>query len=149
MFGNQFNSRMAKRDGQLRLSVEEASATEVRLRLEGAVDLELDRGAQYDLTRRMLVYKPSLLGYLAYDPTKKVFTRFDLLALGLGTGRSNGENLASARQGEWSLGVAFELVNPLTPRDYVQPQGLMDDGSNYNLDWYLLRGPFSPNGKGK
>jgi hypothetical protein len=136
-------------DGQMRLTVEEAGANEVRLRLDGFAKLELDRGAGYEGVRRKIGYQPSLLGYLAYDPAKKVFTRFDLVALGNARGQANGENLMGARTGEFPMGVAFELVNPLTPRDYVQPTGLMDGGGNYNLDYYLCQGRFAGNWRGK
>jgi hypothetical protein len=136
-------------DGQLRLTVEEAGSTEVRLRLEGYAKLELDRGVGYEGVRRKIGYQPRLLGYLAYDPAKKVVTRFDLVALGNACGQANSENLMGARTGEFPMGVAFELVNPLTSRDYVQPTGLMDGGGNYNLDYYLCRGRFSGNWRGK
>jgi hypothetical protein len=148
MFGNQFDHSSAK-SGQISLTVEEAGPSEVRLRLDGNANLELDRGAGHDAASRMLSYRPSLLGYLAYDPAKRVFTRFDMVALGNGRGQSNGENLMGARPGDWLMGVAFELVNPLTPRDYVQPQGLMDGGGNYNLDYYLCQGRFAGNWRGK
>jgi hypothetical protein len=136
-------------DGQMRLTVEDAGNTEVRLRLEGFARLELDRGAGYEGVRRKIGYQPSFLGYLAYDPARKVFTRFDLVALGNARGQANGENLMGARLGEFPMGVAFELVTPLTSRDHVQPTGLMDGGGNYNLDYYLCQGRFSGNWRGK
>jgi hypothetical protein len=136
-------------DGEMQLRVEEAIKTRVRLRLEGFAKLELDRGAAYEGVRRKIAYRPSFLGYLGYDPVTRAFTRFDLVALGGVRGQSNGENLMGARSGAFPLGVAFELVNPLTPRDYVQPTGLMDGGGNYNLDYYLCRGRFGGARRGK
>jgi hypothetical protein len=136
-------------DGEMRLTVEEVTKTQVRLRLEGFAKLELDRGAGYEGVRRKIAYRPSFLGYLAYDPETRVFTRFDLVALGDACGQANGENLMGARSGTFPLGVAFELVNPLTPRDYVQPTGLMDGGGNYNLDYYLCQGRFRGAWRGK
>ena len=136
-------------DGEIRLTVEEVAKTRVRLRLEGFAKLELDRGAAYEGVRRKIAYRPSFLGYLAYDPATRAFTRFDLVALGDVRGQANGENLMGARLGDFPLGVAFELVNPLTPRDYVQPTGLMDGGGNYNLDYYLCRGRFAGAWRGK
>src|SRR5438477_498466 len=60
---------------QLRLG---RSAANVALRLEGgaviATDLEVHKAKHG--------YEGALLGYLNYDRQKKVFTRFDLLALG-------------------------------------------------------------------
>jgi hypothetical protein len=136
-------------DGEMRLTVEEVTTTRVHLRLEGFAKLELDRGAAYEGLRRRIAYRPSFLGYLAYDPATRVFHRFDMVALGEVRGQANGENLMGARSGDFPLGVAFESVNPLTPRDYVQPTGLMDGGGNYNLDYYLCQGRFSGDWRGK
>jgi hypothetical protein len=136
-------------NGEMRLTVEEVTKTQVRLRLEGFAKLELDRGAAYEGVRRNIAYRPGFLGYLAYDPAMSDFTRFDLVALGNVRGQANGENLMAARSGDFPLGVAFELVSPLTPRDHVQPTGLMDDGGNYNLDYYLCRGRFAGAWRGK
>ena len=137
------------RDGEMRLTVERVTKTRVRLRLEGFAKLELDRGAAYKGVRRKIAYRPRFLGYLAYDPDKRVFRRFDLVALGNVRGQANGENLMGARPGDFPLGVAFELVNPLTPRDYIQPTGLMDGGGNYNLDYYLCRGRYRGDWRGR
>jgi hypothetical protein len=122
--------------GQLRLTVEEAGDREVRLRLEGFAILEKDRGSGYQ-QGGLISYRPALLGYLAFDPAKKVFTRFDVVALGNLRGHPVGENLMGARDGENPLGIAFELVTHPTPADLVPPKGLMDGGSNYNLRYYL------------
>jgi hypothetical protein len=77
------------------------------------------------------------LGYLVFDPATKVFTRFDLVALGNLRGYPVGANLMGARDGENPLGIAFELVTRPTPADLVSPKGLMDGGGNYNLQHYL------------
>jgi hypothetical protein len=136
-------------NGEMRLTVEEVTQARVRLRLEGFARLELDRGAAYEGVRRKIAYRPRFLGYLDYDPATRAFRRFDLVALGNACGQANGENLMGARAGAFPLGVAFELVNPLTPRDCVQPTGLMDGGGNYNLDYYLCRGRFRGAWRGK
>jgi hypothetical protein len=145
---NQFVYCTAK-DGEMRLTVEGVTKTRVRLRLEGFAKLALDRGAAYEGVRRKIAYHPRFLGYLAYDPATRVFCRFDLVALGNVCGQANGENLMGARPSKFPMGVAFELVKPLTPRDYVQPTGLMDGGGNYNLDYYLCRGRFRGDWRGK
>ena len=49
------------------------------------------------------------LHYLEYDPQKRVFTRFDLVALGEQFGRV-GLIIGSARPGCQPLGISFELV---------------------------------------
>jgi hypothetical protein len=136
-------------DGAMKLTVDEVADTRVRLRLEGSANLELDRGEAYKGVRRKISYRPSFLGYLEYDSAKMVFTRFELVALGDVQGQANGDNLMGARSGTFPMGVAFELVTPLTPRDYVQPTGLMDGGGNYNLDYYLCQGRFSGPWRGR
>lgn len=133
--GENFINAPAK-SGQLRLIVEAASDREVRLRLDGTAVLEKDRGAGPQ-QGGFISYRPRLLGYLAYDPAKKVMTRFDMVALGDLRGHPVGENLMGARDGVNPLGIAFELVPSPTPADYVSPRGLMDHGGNYNLKHYL------------
>src|SRR5262249_22927107 len=123
---NNFANATAKA-GRLRLIVEEAGQSGVRLRLEGHALLERDRGSGYQ-QGGFISYRASLLGYLAYDPAKKVFTRFDMVALGNLRGHPTGENLMGAREGVNPMGIAFELVARPTPADYVPPKGLMDDG---------------------
>src|SRR5262249_21225285 len=66
---NNFANATAKA-GRLRLIVEEAGQSGVRLRLEGHALLERDRGSGYQ-QGGFISYRPSLLGYLAYDPAKK------------------------------------------------------------------------------
>src|SRR5262249_6237854 len=99
--------------GRLRLTVEEATGREVRLRLEGYADLANPRrylltyhpASVKDRSRSQipLEYSPKLLGYLAYDPAKKAFTRFDVVALGDVRGRPVGANLLAERLGEANL----------------------------------------------
>lgn len=134
--------------GQLQLTVEEASGSEVRLRLDGFASLNNPRAylqqSQNPTTKKFsqsqipLEYQPRLLGYLAYDAAKKVLTRFDMIALGDVRGRPVDENLFGERVGEANLlGVAFELVTDPKPADYLSPKGLRDGGDNYNLPRYL------------
>jgi hypothetical protein len=119
---------------RLTLTVEEATAAEVRLRLEGSANLREDRGPGKGGT---IVYQPRLLGYLAYDPAKKSFTRFDIVALGDVTGQPADENPVGARTGTQPLGVAFELVAQPTPADCVCPRGQRDSFASSVPDYYL------------
>jgi hypothetical protein len=142
--------------GNLQLTVEKVSDSEVRLRLDGMVNLENPRKAlegyqspgnlgpgrsQFNVGSPFghgLTYKPRLLGYLAYDPAKNKFTRFDVVALGEVHGRPSAENPSAERLGaENPLGVAFELVTDPKPADYLHPKGLLNDGSAYDLPRYL------------
>jgi hypothetical protein len=110
------------------LTVEEATAAGVRLRLDGAVVLAT--GA--DLSRAKRGFEARLLGYIHYDALQKVLDRFDVVAVGdhWGGGRYTG----GARPGRTPLGVAFTLA----PRDslarQVPPQGARDLGE------YLSKG---------
>jgi hypothetical protein len=124
---------------QLTLTVEEATADEVRMRLEGLANLREDRGANKG---GVIAYQPRLLGCLAYNPAKKTFTRFDIVALGDVTGQPADENPVGERLGSKPLGIAFELaVNP-KPADYACPRGQRDVGipGGSLTDVYLLTG---------
>src|SRR5262245_17862248 len=134
--------------GQMQLTVEEVGSSEVRLRLDGYAKLHNPRAyllqsqnattKKFSQSQAPLDYQPRLLGYLAYDPAKKVFTRFDMVALGDVRGRPVDENLFGERVGEANaLGIAFELVTDPKPADYLSPKGLRDGGDNYNLPRYL------------
>jgi hypothetical protein len=125
--------------GQLCLTVEAASRTEVRLRLDGFANLHNPRSSlktylspgikEHSKNLRIpLDYDPRLLGYLAYDPVKKVLTRLDIVALGDVRGRPNGENLVGERLGEANpLGVAFELITDPKPADRLPPRAARDE----------------------
>src|SRR5262249_41964903 len=78
--------------GKLELTVEEVKSNDVRMRLDGYVHLHNPRAyllnyqgpavKQHSKSQIPLDYQPRLLGHLSYDPAKKVFTRFDMVALG-------------------------------------------------------------------
>lgn len=104
------------------LTVEEATAAAVRLRLDGAVVLATDA----DLERAQRGFEARLLGYIHYDALQKALDRFDLVAVGdhWGAGRYTG----AARPGRTPLGVAFTLTPPDSPGRHVPPQGARDLG---------------------
>jgi hypothetical protein len=134
--------------GKLELTVESASSSEVCLRLDGFAKLYNPRSyllnyqspsvKQFSQSQIPLDYQPRLLGYLAYDPSRKVFTRFDMVALGDIRGRPVDENLSGERVGEANpLAIAFELVTDPKPADYLSPKGLRNGGDQYDLPRYL------------
>ena len=134
--------------GKLELTVEEVSGSAVRLRLDGHANLHNPRAylqnyqspsvKQHSQSQIPLDYQPRLLGYLTYDPAKKIVTRFAMVALGDVRGRPVDENLSGERLGAANpLGIAFELVADPKPADYLSPKGLRDGGDNYNLPRYL------------
>ncbi len=94
--------------GRLELTVEAVNETQVRVRLDGFANLNNPRtGLKTYLSpgikehsknlRIPLDYDPRLLGYLAYDPTQKMLTRLDIVALGDVRGRPNGENILALK----------------------------------------------------
>jgi hypothetical protein len=134
--------------GKLELTVEDVSSSAVRLRLDGYAKLHNPREymrqsqnvtiKQYSQSQLPLDYAPRLLGYLVYDPTKKVFTRFDIVALGDVRGRPVDENLSGERLGAANpLGIAFELVTDPKPADFLSPKGLRNAGDQYDPARYL------------
>lgn len=125
--------------GKLQLTVEGVTPSEVRLRLDGHANPHNPRAwlrsyrspsvAKHTRNPRVpLDYNPRLLGYLAYGPAKRAFTRLDVVALGDVQGRPNGENIVGERLGDKNpLGVAFELVTRPRPADYLPPRAARDE----------------------
>ena len=116
--------RSAVRAAALTLTVEAVSASKVRLRLDGHAKLGklplpavlAGKIASMDAWG----YEPKLLGFLEYEPQKRVFTRFDVVALGDQFGRV-GLITGAARPGCQPLGISFELVKGDRPADRVPP----------------------------
>jgi hypothetical protein len=105
------------RKQELTLTVEEAGADGVGLRLEGAALLATDA----DPARARRGFDVRLLGHLHYDVAKEAFERFDIVAVGDHWGE--GAFTRNARPGRTPLGVAFELAKGTEPADKVPPQG--------------------------
>jgi hypothetical protein len=111
---------------EMTLTVEEASATAIRLRLEGSVRLAYDppktpvryhvrlRPLHHEDPKAFSRYDANLLGHLTYDREKKAFTRFDVVALGEYVGALLNPYRVEDKQDFYlikpcPLGVAFEL----------------------------------------
>ena len=117
------------RDGKLTLKVQSVSQDVVRMRIEGFARLGSDFRTADAAARRKRTsagYEPQLLGYLEFDRRKRVFTRFDLVALGDTYGQLGGDLKYLYRPGRNPLGVAFELVSPDGPvaDRTVPPRGM-------------------------
>lgn len=112
------------RAAALTLTVTEASADKVRLRLDGFARLGKEVPALVKAGRRACLdqwgYEPLLLGFLEYDRRKQALTRFDVVALGDHFGRLGICDSAS-RPGVQPLGIAFELVTTDAPAERVPP----------------------------
>ena len=112
------------RSADLNLTVEAVSADRVRLRLDGHAELgklpppAVLAGKVASLNQ--WGYEPKLLGFLEYDPQKRAFTRFEVVALGYQFGRVGLTN-GAARRGCQPLGITFELVGGDRPADRVPP----------------------------
>lgn len=127
--------------GQLHLTVEAVSDAEVRLRFDGFANLHNPRSGlktylspgikEHSKNLRIpLDYDPRLLGYLTFDPAKKVVKRLEIVALGDVRGRPNGENIVGERLGEANpLGVAFELATDPRPADFLPPRAARDESA--------------------
>lgn len=116
--------RGSVRAAHLNLTVESLSEDKVRLRLDGQAKLGKEPAPDV-MTRGVACttswgYDPTLLGFLEYDPGKKVFTRFDVVAWGDQFGRV-GLTFGAARPGCQPLGISFELVQGNRPADRVPP----------------------------
>jgi hypothetical protein len=102
------------------LTVTEATAQRVQLRLEGNVLL----ATAADAARAARGYDVRLLGYIGLDRQKGALDRFDLVAVGDHWGE--GPFTRNARKGRTPLGVAFELAQEETAASRVPPQAARD-----------------------
>jgi hypothetical protein len=111
--------------GHLNLVIEDVTAANIQLRLEGSAKLENPR--------RTLPasYEPALVGHLTYDRSKKAFSRFDLVALGDVRGSPAGENRMGERIGAQPLGIVFELAGPGASVHLPAPRGARDHTERY------------------
>jgi hypothetical protein len=110
------------RTTELNLTVDAVSTSMVRLRLDGHAKLgqEPPAAARRTACVSHWGYEPKVIGFLEYDPSSNVFTRFDLVALGDHFGRL-GICDSAARPGLQPLGITFELVKGDRPSDRVPP----------------------------
>ena len=104
------------RKQDLTLTVEEAGAKVVRLRLEGTALL----ATAADPSKAVRGFDARLRGVIEWDPVKKVVERFDLVVLGEHWGE--GTYTGNARPGRKPLGVVFELCRGRGAADLVPPQ---------------------------
>jgi hypothetical protein len=114
---------------ELTLTVTEASADAIQLRLEGSIRLAGDapknpvryhpalRPLHHEDPKAFGRYDAHVLGRLNYDKHKKAFTRFDIVAVGDYVGRmlnpyrtNDGQSFYFAKT--CPLGVAFEIAPP-------------------------------------
>src|SRR5262249_1440875 len=109
---------------ELHLMVDSVSPSVVRLRLDGHAVLGKEPPAGANAGRKAWIdqwgYRPKLLGFLEYDPRTRVFSRFDVVALGDHFGRL-GICDSAARPGLQPLGIAFEMVKGNRSADRVPP----------------------------
>jgi len=111
---------------RLTLTVQDVTPERLVLRLEGRARLKQDGRDEPS------VYEPALLGYLEYDRSQQVFTRFDLLALGTASGLPRDANgIVTPRKGGYPLGIAFELVRDPSPAERLYPRGARDNPAAY------------------
>lgn len=114
------------RTANLSLTVCQVLTNSVLLRLDGTARLTTSPSA--DPSASIRAYHARIYGWLAYDPKKEVFSRFDIVAFGNYWDKSD-----DWRRSGW-LGVAFELANPAeTERGILMspPYLLMREGNDY------------------
>jgi hypothetical protein len=113
------------RKAEMNLTVEEADAAHVLLRLDGRALLATDGYAH----KAQRGYDAALLGYVRYNRPADRIERFDLVALGEHWGE--GQFTRGARPGRTPLGVAFELARGDKPGDTVPPQAARMEGEYF------------------
>ena len=124
------------RSGDLKLTVEEVTPDAVRLRLDGEA-LLADKA---DLKEAARAYAPRLFGRLQYDTKQKVFTRFDVVAVGDYDWRGKEDGQVVGRR--YPFGVCFELATGDSAADRRPPYGSwIDLDRARGLQTYLNAGP--------
>jgi hypothetical protein len=111
------------------LRVEEVTPERIRLGLHGLVHT----GTEFDSDKATTPngplgfgFRAPLHGLVEYDRAKKVFVRFDVVALGEVWGRwgdANGKSLFAERPGSTPFGFALELANGNSPTERIPPGG--------------------------
>ena len=120
------------RSEKFTLTVEEASAGGLTLRLEGSTGTgvafeEAPLDGKNSEAAGLCGADYRWLGFLHYDAKRKSFDRFQIVALGEGWG-GNKKQAATTnfyRGGEhrrWPMGIAFELLTTDRPIDRIPPQ---------------------------
>jgi hypothetical protein len=106
---------------ELGLTVEDVSSERIHFRLDGSARFVI-HGPEYGARgKEGKVDDFQLLGYLDFDGTKQVFTRFDIVAL------SDTGHFDEAGRVIRPLGVAFELTKGNVPADRVAPSSFSKD----------------------
>jgi hypothetical protein len=126
--GGVVSARLVK-TARIELVVEDVSTEEIGMRLEGFVH----SGSDFETSKATSPNGPlakgfetPLYGRLVYDRTKRVFTRFDIVAPGHVWGRwgdANGKSMYVERPGRSPFGFAFELATGESPSDRIPPGG--------------------------
>jgi hypothetical protein len=116
------------RKAEMKLVVEEATKSEVRLKLAGAFVLATDADAK--AAKRG--YDVSLYGEIRYEPGERKITKFNVVALGDYWGE--GAFTGGARPGRNPFGVAFELADPTRPANRVPPQAIREGRGYYDAE---------------
>ncbi len=110
------------RKNAMTLTVIEATATALKLRLDGEVLLSTDAEAE----KAKRGYDARLLGHIELDRAKPAVQRFDIVALGDHWGEST--YTRGARPGRTPFGIAFELADGKQAADAVPPQASREIG---------------------
>ena len=120
--------RSEVRSSEMGLTVEQADAGRVVLRLDGRVLLATDE----DVAKGGRGYDAALLGYVGYDRKAGRIDRLDMVALGEHWGESHFTR--GARPGRTPFGVAFELAKGDAPGDLVPPQAAREAPAYFKAD---------------
>ena len=98
----------------------------MQMRLQGSALLMTDA----DPAKAQRGYDARLTGLLTFDPKKKAFTRFDVVAIGDYWG-GDYEGGRFKRPGRTPLGISFELAHGDNAIDLVPPLVHMDREAEY------------------
>jgi hypothetical protein len=137
--GGNGNTRDTPLAQQFRMTVEEATAANLRLRLDASARYRVAAGHDnLGTAKKAREDTFTLLGYLEFDKQKNACTRFDIVALSE-TGHYNEKS-----QKVLPLGIAFELTRGDQPADRIRPASYSKDYFAPLSDASKKRAPSAP-----
>jgi hypothetical protein len=119
--GGNGNTRQPPLSQQFRMTVEEITADQIRLRLDGAARYRVVGQQNFGADKDGREEAYQALGYLHYDRKKNACSRFDMVAF------SEAGHYNEAAGKVLPLGIAFELTAGATPADRIPPAAYSKD----------------------
>ncbi|HLF92593.1 MAG TPA: hypothetical protein VJB14_03975 [Planctomycetota bacterium] len=119
------------RESSMTLTVEDATAETVSMRLDGTAQLGKPFDEKNKPEKNTRGSELRVLGYVTYDRAKKSLSRFDVVGLGRAWGNKMEYVSREVKLDAypWIYGIAVELVPARRPIDVIPPYNMLHYGS--------------------